>query len=63
MIRLQKLCELVGRTWLNVVDLAVSLCVQITEIAFPVAVVFEITNLIISTVLRAAFGGRLYFGG
>lgn len=45
------------------IDLAVSLCTDIVSAALPVAIVFEITNLIVSTFLRAAFGGRLYFGG
>lgn len=44
------------------VDLAVQLCTAIAEAALPVAIVFEITNIIIATFLRAAFGGRLYFG-
>lgn len=43
-------------------DLAVSLMVDVIEIALPVAVLFALTNLVISTVLRAAFGGRLWFG-
>lgn len=44
------------------VDLAVDLCTQLVEAAVPIALVFEITNLIVATFLRAAFGGRLWFG-
>lgn len=41
---------------------AVNVFVQCMEIAIPVAVVFECGNLIVNTVLRAAFGGRLQIG-
>lgn len=35
---------------------------EIVKFAVPVAIVFEVGNLIVSTVLRVAFGGRLWFG-
>lgn len=44
------------------VDLAVSILVDIVEIAVPVAIVFEIGNLIVNTFMRVAFGGKLWFG-
>lgn len=44
------------------VDFAVSVFTQIVEIALPVALVFELGNLIIGTILRAAFGGKLWVG-
>lgn len=43
-------------------QLAFDIFTDIVEIAIPVAVVFEIGNLIVSTFMRAAFGGRLWFG-
>lgn len=44
------------------VEFAVKVYSDIASVAVPVAVVFEIGNLIVSTFLRAAFGGRLWFG-
>jgi len=44
------------------VELAVSVYSQLIATALPVAIVFEIGNLIVSTFVRAAFGGRLWFG-
>ena len=44
------------------VELAVDLMTEVAQIAIPVAVVFELGNLVIQTVLRTAFGGRLWFG-
>ena len=44
------------------VELATSILTDVVAVAFPVAVVFEIGNLIIGTVLRVAFGGRLWIG-
>lgn len=43
-------------------EFALELYTQIVEIALPVAVVFEIGNLIVSSLLRVGFGGRLWFG-
>lgn len=44
------------------VQFAVDTFVQIMEIALPIAIVFEIGNIIVSTFMRAAFGGKLWFG-
>lgn len=43
-------------------ELALDLMTQVFEIAIPVAVVFELGNLIVGTFMRAAFGGRLWLG-
>lgn len=43
-------------------DFAISTFTQILEIALPIAIVFEIGNIIVSTILRSAFGGKLWFG-
>lgn len=43
-------------------DFAISAYTQILEIALPIGIVFEICNLLVGTFLRAAFGGRLWFG-
>jgi len=45
------------------VEMAVDLYVQMAVVAVPIAIVFEICNLIVGTFLRAAFGGKLWFGG
>lgn len=47
---------------MSAVELAVDLYTQIAVVAVPVAIVFEISNLLIGTFLRAAFGGKLWFG-
>lgn len=39
----------------------VGLFVSCVEYALPIAVAFEVGNLICSTILRAAFGGGLWF--
>lgn len=44
------------------VDIAIDLYSQIVEYAVPIAIVFEVGNLIVSTFLRTAFGGKLWFG-
>lgn len=44
------------------VDFAVNAFTSVMEIALPIAVVFEIGNLLVGTFMRAAFGGRLWFG-
>ena len=44
------------------VDLAVNLYTEIVTHAVPVAIIFEIGNLLVGTFLRTAFGGRLWFG-
>lgn len=44
------------------VDFAVWALTEVLKIALPIAIVFEIGNLIVSTFMRVAFGGRLWFG-
>lgn len=44
------------------VEIASSLYAEIVTIAVPVAIVFEIGNLIVCTFMRTAFGGKLWFG-
>lgn len=44
------------------VDIAIELYSDIVTYAVPVAVVFEVGNLIVGTFLRTAFGGKLWFG-
>lgn len=44
------------------VELAVDMMETIIETAVPVAIVFELSNVLVSTFLRTAFGGRLWFG-
>lgn len=43
-------------------DLAMELFLEVLNCALPFAVVFGLGNLIVSTFLRAAFGGRLWLG-
>lgn len=40
------------------VDFAITTFTEIIEIALPIAIVFEIGNLIVSTFMRVAFGGN-----
>ena len=44
------------------VEMAVDLYKEIASYALPIAIVFEVANLLVSTFLRVAFGGRLLFG-
>lgn len=44
------------------IDLSIDLYTQMLEYALPVAIVFEVSNLLVGTVLRAAFGGKLWLG-
>ena len=44
------------------VDLAVTCLTEVVSLAVPVAIVFEIGNLIVCTFMRTAFGGKLWFG-
>ena len=44
------------------VEFAVNTFTQILEIALPVAIVFELGNIVVGTFMRVAFGGRLWFG-
>ncbi len=41
---------------------AIDLYAAMIAEAIPFAIAFEIGNLIVGTFLRAAFGGRLWFG-
>lgn len=43
-------------------DLAIEILSEVYTSAIPIAIVFEIGNLIVSTFMRAAFGGKLWFG-
>lgn len=43
------------------VDVAIAGYVAILEAALPICIVFHLANLIVSTFLRAAFGGELRF--
>lgn len=45
------------------VENAINLMVQMIGEVMPVALVFGFTNLLINTVLSAAFGGKLKIGG
>lgn len=44
------------------VELGIELFGEIISYALPIAIVFEIGNLIVGTFMRTAFGGRLWFG-
>lgn len=44
-------------------ELAVQLISEVVSAALPVAIVIEVTNIIVKSFLRVAFGGRLWFGG
>lgn len=43
-------------------ELAVKLLSDVMSAALPIAIVFEVGNLIVGSFMRAAFGGRLWFG-
>lgn len=45
------------------IENAVNLMVNLISEVMPVALVFGFSNLLINTVLSAAFGGRLKIGG
>lgn len=44
------------------VQFAVDLFNEVLQYALPIAIVFEVGNLLVSTVLRVAFGGKLWVG-
>lgn len=44
------------------IDFAIQTFKDILVIALPIAVVFEMGNLIVSTIMKAAFGGKLWLG-
>lgn len=35
---------------------------DVMSLAIPIAIVFEVGNLIVCTFMRVAFGGKLWFG-
>lgn len=41
---------------------AIAIYTEIITYALPFAIVFELGNLLVGTFLRAAFGGKLWFG-
>lgn len=43
-------------------DVVAGLMADVATIAVPVAVVIELSNVLITMFLRVAFGGRLYYG-
>ena len=43
-------------------EFAIAAYTQIIEIALPIAIVFEVCNLLVGTFMRAAFGGKLWLG-
>lgn len=43
-------------------ELAVEIISEVMALAIPVAIVFEVANLIVCTFMRVAFGGKLWFG-
>lgn len=45
------------------IENAINLMIQLITEVMPVALVFGFTNLLINTVLSAAFGGKLKIGG
>lgn len=44
-------------------ELAVQLVSEVISTALPVAIVIEVSNIIVKSFLRVAFGGKLWFGG
>lgn len=44
------------------VEFAIAIYTEIINICMPIAIVFGLGNMIVSTVLNAAFGGRLWVG-
>lgn len=43
-------------------QLAIQCFTEVMRVALPFAVVFELGNIVVSTFMRVAFGGRLWFG-
>ena len=44
------------------VTLASEILGQVMTVAIPIAIIFEVGNLIVCTFMRVAFGGKLWFG-
>ncbi len=43
-------------------EIAINTLTEVMKMAIPIAVVYELGNLIVGTFMRAAFGGKLWFG-
>ena len=43
-------------------EFAANAFTSIMELALPIAIVFELGNILVCTFMRAAFGGKLWFG-
>lgn len=43
-------------------ELGIQVLAEVCKMAIPIAIVFEIGNLIVSTFMRVAFGGKLWLG-
>lgn len=43
-------------------EMAATAFAEIIEIALPISIVFNLGGLMVSTFMRVAFGGRLWFG-
>lgn len=41
---------------------AISIFVDVLQIALPIAIVFNFGNLIVDTFMSTAFGGKIWFG-
>lgn len=41
---------------------AIAIYTEVISYALPFAIAFEVGNLLVGTFLRAAFGGKLWFG-
>lgn len=44
------------------VEFAITTFKEILAVALPIAIVFELGNIIVCTFMRVAFGGKLWFG-
>lgn len=44
------------------VQIASQILGDVMSLAIPIAIVFEVGNLIVCTFMRVAFGGKLWFG-
>lgn len=44
------------------VTIASQILGDVMSLAIPIAIVFEVGNLIVCTFMRVAFGGKLWFG-
>ena len=44
------------------VEFAIEVYTEVVAMALPIAIVFAFGNLIVTTFMRVAFGGKLWFG-